>query len=539
MKALKYVIVLILVLAGAFFLWSRYNTGQENATQLFKQAAVTKGDILAMVASTGRLNPLNTIKVGTQVSGTVKEIYADFNSAVKKDQVVALIDPAIYAAQVAQAKAQLLKVRAQLEESNRSIEVADAGIKSAAAQVQSAQVQSAQATLKDARLKYKRLAKLGDVIAQADVDAALAKRDNAKGVLDMAKATVLSAKAQFNRTVAQKKGVAAAIYEKEAALNLAQIKLRYCTISSPIDGVVISRDVDVGQTVAATLQSPVLFTIAEDLTRMQVEVDVSEADVGRIKNSQGVIFSVDAFVEKKFGAKVREVRNAATNIQNVITYKVVADVDNNNLLLRPGMTANVNIVVAKVKGVLKLPNGALRFKPPGESKAARPAKSPPVRERKLFKTAVQKIGLDNKQSAEFEAIIKTAGQKLKAAYALPEEERDIKQAWKTFYTQIMTRLYRILRTDQHERFQAYVAERKAAFQKNRSGQGRPAKVYILDEDGKPQQKNITVGITNDDETQIVAGGLEEGDKVVVGFDFSAEGTPKKRGSLMNTLFRRR
>lgn len=534
MKFLKYVIMLMVILAAAYFAWSRYYAGDNSPLNAFKEATLEKGDLLAMVASTGRLNPLNTIKVGTQVSGTIKEIYADFNSMVKKEDVVALIDPAIYAAQVAQAKAQLLKAKTQFEESKRSIEAAQADIKSA-----QAQVESAQATLKDARLRYNRLAKLGDAIAQSDIDAALAKRDNAKGALDVAKAKVASAKAQLNRALAQKKGVSAAIVEKEAMLNLAEIKHRYCTIKSPIDGVVISRDVDVGQTVAATLQSPVLFTIAEDLTRMQVEIDVSEADVGRIKDGQEVLFTVDAFADKKFKARVREVRNAATNIQNVITYKVIADVANNDLLLRPGMTANVDIVVAEVKNVLKLPNGALRFKPPGEVKAAAPAKRPPVKESKLFKAVVEKIGLDDKQADELEAIIETAGQKLKAAYAKPQEERNIEKAWKAFYTQVFQRLYRILRQDQHESFQSLVAEVKALAKKRRQGEGRPATVYVPAENGQPQLKDVIVGITNDNETQLLSGDLKEGDKVITGIDFAADGRSNKRGSLLNTLFRRR
>jgi HlyD family secretion protein len=535
MKILKYSIVLIVILVAAAWVFGKFYVKSEASRQEFKLAKVSRGDIQAIVTSTGRLSPLNTVKVGTQVSGNIKELSVDFNYIVKKDQVIALIDPAIYAAQVEQAKAELLMARMQLQERQKDIEAARASVKSA-----EAQLVSSKASFRDAELRYIRLAKLGDTVSKSDLDSAEARRDNDKGGVDASEAKILTAEAQLKRVISQEKGVAAMIQERQAALDLAEIKLQYCTIKSPINGVVISRDVDVGQTVAATLQSPVLFTIAEDLTRMQVEVDVSEADVGQIQAGQDVTFTVDAFQEKKFKARVREVRNVATNIQNVVTYKIIADVNNDDLLLRPGMTANVNIVVANVKDVLMVPNGALRFKPPGEAGGkASSAKRAPIRERAFYKDTVKKVGLDAAQSEELVKIIEQAGKKLKAVYELPEEERDPKQAWQGFFTQVFTSLHKILREDQRGKLSAYVAELREARKKRGLFKGHPAKVYIPDEDGRPRALNITAGVTNEDQTQVLLGDLNEGDTVITGLLLNAGGKAKESQSFLTTLFNRR
>ena len=532
MKKLKWCLLLFGILAaGALFLEQFHKKG-EASKQEFKLAEVSKGAIQAVVTSTGELSPLNTVKVGSQVSGNIQELYVDFNSPVKKDQVIALIDPAIYAAQVAQAKAQLLMAEMQLQERQGDIEAAEAGVQSA-----EAHLTSSRATLKDAELSYNRLSTLGNTVAKADVDSAEAKRDNARGAVAMDHAGILAAKARWMQAAAQKKGVEALIAERRATLNLSEIKLRYCTIQSPINGVVISREVDVGQTVAATLQSPILFTIAEDLARMQVEVDVSESDVGQIQPGQAVRFTVDAFPEKTFKAHVREVRNVATNIQNVVTYTIVADVENDALLLRPGMTANVTIVVANVEDVLKVPNGALRFKPPGEVEETSSGKRTPITDRRIYKDTVSKVGLDTDQAEAFVKIIEQAGLKLKALSALPEGDKDMSEAWKTFYTEVFTNLYKILREDQHERFRDYVAELKEARKKKTLYKGRPAKVYLPGEGGRPMPVPITAGITDDDETQVVQGDLKEGDKVIVGLLFNADATSTQTQNIFSTMFK--
>ena len=512
MKRLKLFAGLLLAALILTVLLFRMFGQVETSKQTYKIASLKKGMILAVVTSTGTVNPLNTVIVGSQVSGQIQEIHVDFNSRVRKGQVITRIDPAVYAAQVELARAQLVKAQAQLLEKRKDIEAGRAEIKSAMAGID-----SAKATLKLAELQYRRMASLADnkTVAPSELDDASARRDNAQGAMEVAQARLETARAHLKRVVAQERGVMALIDEKQAALDLAEVKLDYCTIRSPIDGEIILRAVDVGQTVAATLQSPVLFTIAEDLARMQVEVDVSEADVGRIRAGQKVEFTVDAYPERKFKAEVHQIRNNPTDIQNVVTYKVVADVDNASLMLRPGMTANVTIVVAEEEDVLKIPNAALRFRPLGEVKKAGPEKRPPVRERPRFKRAVSRLGMDPEQANQFEEIIKAAEVKLKASLQESADEGDRRQAWQTFLSQINTRLEGILRDDQARKLRAYLAY-IAKKRKGDQPQGREAQVYVLDEDGLPKEVRIRVGISNETETKLVSGDLEEGDGVIVG-----------------------
>jgi HlyD family secretion protein len=507
---------------------------EDSSTDAYRTATVKRGNIKAVVSSTGKLAPLNTVTVGSQVSGNIKALYADYNSAVKKDQVVALIDPAIYEGQVSQAGAKLLHARMQLHERQKETAAARAGVLNA-----EAGLFSARAMVREAELNYTRLADLTGrrVVPDADLDSALARRDNARGNLEMALAKVTTAKVHLEMALAQEECAKALIAEREADLSLAEIKLGYCTIRSSIDGVVISRDVDVGQTVAATLQSPVLFTTAEDLTRMQVEVDVSEADVGRIRTGQDVEFTVDAFPDRTFRASVRQVRNAATSIQNVVTYKIIADVNNDSLLLRPGMTANVTVMVATVNDSLTIPNSALRFKPLGKVKEAKAQEQPSIQDRRLYKKTVEALGLDKKQSEEFARIIQHAQEKLKAAYSLPEDSRDTERAWRGFFVQVFTRLHKILREDQYEKFMAYRSKLKDAGEKRRRERGRQATVYVPGKEG-PVAVRVMVGITDDNETQIIGGELKEGDRVIVGLALGSEKDFKPSGNLLSNLLRK-
>jgi len=522
--------LLIAITMGTVFLMGRGDVSRE----AYRTATVKKGDIKSTVSSTGKLAPLNTVQVGSQVSGNIKEIYADYNSVVKKDQVIALIDPEIYAGQVNQAKAQLQKARMELLKARN-----DTAAAKAAEQNASAQLFSARATFKETQLDYSRKSDLArrQVVSTGELDSSQARKDNAQGAVEMAEAQLSSSKVQIEKALTMEKHAQAEITEKEATLQLAEMKLNYCTIRSPIDGVIITRNVDVGQTVAATLQSPVLFTIAEDLTRMQVEVDVSEADVGHITPGQHVEFTVDAFQDKVFKASVRQVRNSATTIQNVVTYKIVADVGNDNLLLRPEMTANVTIILATVEGVLKIPNSALRFKPTGKTAEAKEKEKPPIQERPFYKRTVQALGLDPAQSKELVSILARGEQKLKAAYSLPEGSQDLEQAWRAFFVQVFTDLYKILREDQHAKFAAYRSELKEE-RKSRGGiQGRRATVYVPS-DGVPAAASIRVGISDESETQVIGGELNEGDKVIVGLALSSDGAPKQSDSIFMNLFKR-
>ncbi len=313
-KKVLIVVALLLILGAGLFLGFR---GTGNG-QKFKTVRVAPGNIRATVTATGTMNAVITVLVGTQVSGMVKKLHADFNSPVKAGQVIAEIDPATFEAQVDNAKANLLQAKAMVEKDK--------------------------AALADATRIRDRNRELfsKNLIARADLDTSEATHD-----VD---------EAQLHSDMAQ-------VSQTEATLRLAQTNLRYTKIISPVDGTVVSRNVDVGQTVAASFTTPTLFTIARDLTKMQVDTSVDEADVGKVALGQNVEFSVDAYPDRTFHGAVSQIRIAPITVQNVVTYDVVITVDNEDLKLKPGMTANVSIIVANQKGVLKIPNAALRFRP--------------------------------------------------------------------------------------------------------------------------------------------------------------------------------
>ena len=343
-KYLIGIVIIIIILAGGFlfYQWS----GQTGSNQKFRLVKVEQGEISFVVTATGTINPVINVLVGSQVSGTIKALYADFNSQVREGQVIAQIDPAIFQAQVDQAKANVLTNQANLLNAQSNLVNAKANLV------------KAEVAVVDAKRTLDRNKPLVDrkVIAQATMDTAQTNYDTAVAQTDVAKAQVESATSQVESSRAQ-------VEQARAALKMAETNLRYTTIRSPVNGTVISRNVDVGQTVAASLQAPTLFTIAKDLTQMQVDTNVSEADVGRITVGQDATFTVDAYPERIFRGKVSEIRNAPIIVQNVVTYDVVILVGNKDLKLKPGMTANVSVMIDHRDGVLKIPNAALRFRP--------------------------------------------------------------------------------------------------------------------------------------------------------------------------------
>lgn len=312
--------IAIVVVLGivAFFAFRKKENGLN-----FRTEKIGKGDIVETVTASGNVNAVTTVLVGTQVSGTIKTIYADFNSPVKKGQLIAQIDPATFEAQVEQARANLLSAKANLEK--------------------------AEASFIDAKRTMERNKALfsKDLIARSEVDTAETNYETAK--------------AQINASKAQ-------ITQAEASLKVAETNLRYTRIISPVNGIVVSRNVDVGQTVAASFQTPTLFTIAQDLTKMQIDTNVAEADIGKVKQGQDVEFNVDAYTGVIFKGKVSQVRNAPINVQNVVTYDAVILVGNPELKLKPGMTANVSIIISAKKDILRIPNVALRFSMPDKDK---------------------------------------------------------------------------------------------------------------------------------------------------------------------------
>src|SRR5499425_1601649 len=296
-------------------------------------AKVDRGEIRDVVEATGMINAVITVQVGSQVSGVIAKLYVDFNSQVHKGQVVALIDPALLQGALLQATADYENAKANLVAARANLE------KTKAAFVQ-------------AKADYDRTVGLtkDGIMSQQQLDVAKANYDSAKAAVGGADANVTQAEAQEN--------------QKKAAVEIAQTNLNYTVIKSPIDGTVVARNVDVGQTVAASLQAPTIFTIAQDLSKMWVYAKTDESDVGNIKVGKPVMFKVDAFPKETFHGTVSQVRMNATTVQSVVTYDTIIEFSNPELKLFPGMTAYVTIPVATVQNVLKVPNTALRYKPP-------------------------------------------------------------------------------------------------------------------------------------------------------------------------------
>ena len=293
------IVVAVAALVGAFFY-----TRRGSAEPKFRKGKIDKGDVVATVTATGTLSAVTTVKVGSQVSGIIAKLYVDFNATVKKGQLLTELDPTPFQQTVDQRRADLEKAKVELRNAEISL------------------------------TRSKNLAKQ-QLLAQSDLDGAQTARDSA----------------------------AAAVAQSQAALKQAETNLSYTRITSPIDGVVVDRQYDVGQTVAASFQAPVIFTIAQDLTKMQVLTNIDEADVGRVKVGQEASFSVDAFSDQPFKGAVSQIRLSPQTVQNVVTYPVVLDVANLDLKLKPGMTANVQVPVDVRKDALRVANSALRFRP--------------------------------------------------------------------------------------------------------------------------------------------------------------------------------
>jgi len=312
----KLVIGLIILIAAASLAFFAIK-GSKTAPK-FKTEPVKIGDITQTVTASGTINPVTNISVGTQVSGTIKAIYADFNSPVAKGQLLAQIDPSMLEGQVEQARANVYNAQANLQKI-RSMLTND------------------EKTYNRYKTLYER-----NFIAKSDVD--------------LAESTYNADRAQINSAQAQ-------IAQASAALKNNLTNLKYTKIISPVNGIVVSRNVDVGQTVAASFQTPTLFLVAQDLTKMQIDTNVAEADIGKVQVGQGVEYNLDGYPDLTFTGKVKQIRIAPTTIQNVVTYDVVISVDNKDLKLKPGMTANVSIIVSSKKNILLIPNQSLRFTP--------------------------------------------------------------------------------------------------------------------------------------------------------------------------------
>ena len=368
-RSLSPAIVVAVVVVGAAVaaaLWWRDSRG-EGPESPWRTVQVERGDIRVAISATGTLSAISTVTVGSQISGQVTDVLVDFNSQVSEGQVLARIDPRTYEAQIEQGAAQIASARASLEQ--------------------------AQATLRNAELDFRRKADLGEqqLAARAEIDLA-------RAALDQARAQVAATRAQ--------------IRQQTASTETTRVNLERTVIRSPVDGVVLTRTIEPGQTVAASLQAPELFTIAEDLSQMKIELAVDEADIGQVKAGQGVSFTADAFPDRQFRGVVDQVRLAATATNNVVTYPVVVSVDNSDGILLPGLTVNAEIEVSNRQGVLKVSNAALRYKPadaaqvpaadPAASGAGRPCGGAMIDD---LAQVVAGMDLDDTQQAAFDAAV--------------------------------------------------------------------------------------------------------------------------------------
>ena len=486
-----------ILLAGVYF-W-----GDSSSTPQYMTARVERGNLRNTVTATGALQAVTTVQVGSQASGTISALYADFNSTVKKGQVIAQLDPSTAKAQVAQARANLEQARAGLANARAAVVNSRAGVSDAQARALAARstVQNNQAGVSGAEanvavlkaqqddalslLKQQESLLKSGVIAQRDYDVAqtayrtaearynqalaqlnqakLTEQSAASAGIAQSKATVEQSQAQVQQSQAQVQQAAAQVQQAQAALNLAEVNLSHTTIASPIDGIVVSRDVNVGQTVAASLSAPTLFTIANDLTQMQVIANIDQADIGLVEQAKSVKFSVDAFPGKEFEGKIEEMRLNPVNVQNVVTYNVVIDVANPEQTLKPGMTANLTITIDERNNVLKVPNSALRFTPQRDGNTQ------------------QRTGAG-------------AGQGQGQGQGRRRQQGDNASGDGT-----------------ENRFAPASAPVLP---------GQVRVVWVLGQDGKPERRRITTGLSDGSATEVVDGNLNEGDMVITGQQIS-------------------
>ena len=535
--------LLVLIVAVAVAGAAAYGyllTRSAGSTPKFRTAKVERGALTAAVSATGTLNAVVTVQVGSQISGQVKELMADFNSKVTKGQLIARIDPEIFEAKVNQARADVENARAMVLNQQAAVEKARAEVENARATVASARANTAKARVAqvDARRDLDRKADLmrKELIARADSDLAETAFQSANAQVDAnqaqersADSSVRSALAAARVAEAQLAAAQANVKQKQAAQAQAQVDLDHTQIRAPVDGVVVSRNVDVGQTVAASLQAPVLFTIAQDLSKMQVDTSIDEGDVGRMQVGQRATFTVDSFPTQTFRGAVREIRKAPQIVQNVVTYNVVIDVENPDQRLLPGMTANVRVVIESKPSVLKVPNAALRFKPPGEvepNAAGRQAAggggapaggggergggggggermSPEAIKERLTKS----LSLTEEQQKKLDPILQEARDQRRALADLPDEQR--RQRGEKIREATRARIREILTPEQ----QAKYAELAGGGGDRGSRAGR---VWVLGPDGKPKAVTLQLGVSDGNATEVVSGELAEGQEVLTG-----------------------
>ena len=515
MKKAALLAVLLAVLAAGGWYWYQSRDGEGEVR--YRLAKVERGALAAVVVASGTLNATTTVQVGSQISGQVKEIFADFNTPVKKDQVIARIDPSTFELRVNQA-------RADLDSANGAVDVARAGLIA-----QQAELGRVKVTLADAQRDMERKKALVDkkFISPAELD-------KAQVVLDTTREQLKAVQAQIKVSEAQVASARAAVKQRESLLKQAQVDLERTIIRAPVDGTVILRNVDAGQTVAASLQAPVLFTIAQDLRDMQVEAAIDEADVGRLRTGMPASFAVDAFPRRNFNGEIKQIRKSPVNVQNVVSYTVVITAANPDLALLPGMTANVRIAVDQRSDVLKVPNAALRFRPAGSVEPRAPVDAPQAAQQQggqgvqeFRNRIVQELKPTETQKAQLDEIYNEARQKFARIRDMKAEGNRRKEA-ERIRTETNARIGEILTAEQRPAWERLLAEAGSR------GQVSSGRVYLL-EGGEPKAIDVRLGLSDGTSTQVVSG-LTENQEVIVGTAAAPGGAPGPGGGLPRARF---
>lgn len=461
---------------------------------VYDTTEVSKGPIRKVVSTSGPVRALVTVSVGSQLSGQIQALKVDFNSEVKEGDELALLDAKTYAARVAQARADLAAAKAQLLN-------------------QQAALQRGEAVLRQAERATTRQ----QTLAQRGVTSAAAL-DTATRDADVARADIAVAKAQIENATA-------VVAQRQAQLDQTQIDLDRTVIRSPIDGTVISRTIDVGQTVAASLQAPELFKIAQDLRRIRIEAQVNEADVGSIVEGNPVEFTVDAYPERKFTGKVTQVRLAAVELNNVVTYTVIIEASNDDRKLFPGMTANAQVESARKDGALRVSLDALRFKPrdAGAGAGASAANQGAQRLQQMLERMRQDIALTDAQVARISGEARRIAAEQQAAAGPqagafgggaggPGSSGQSGQRGRAVQ-QIVQFVETILTAEQKPAFEAWKAARAA--ERGQRGQVRTATLWVLDKSGQPQPRMVRLGLQDDAYVEVMGRNLAEGDRIIV------------------------
>lgn len=500
--------------------------GANAAMPRLRTAQADRGTITAVVAATGTVNPVTLVQVGSQLSGQIRELFADFNTRVTEGMPIARLDTATIEARRAAAEADMLASAAQVAVARAQAERSLADQAQARAQVEAARaaILAAEATARDADAEASRTAELRARGVGAERDALRARFTaersaaavaQARADLLRAEAAALSAAAAARTASAQVEAAEAARAQKEAQLRQVEVDLANATIRSPIDGVVVSRNIDIGQTVAASFQAPVLFQIAANLDEMEVWATVDEADIGRVRPGQDVTFTVAAFPSETMRGRVKDIRLAATTVQNVVTYTVVVTTPNASGRLLPGMTATLRIVTDERAQALRVPNAALRWRPPGTAAGGQQAETAAPGQAQLDQALAALTDLTPAQRAEIEAARAEMRQRMQS---LPSDADARRQQAQAARQRLVSRLNATLNPDQRARLAAMRGG-------GARSEGTPGTVWVLDGEGAPRSVAVRTGITDGTMTEILAGALEPGATVVIGQDRAGAAAP--------------